>query len=251
MKEMERGSRTTFLKRVTLFCLPFAGGTASVFKTLPESLGVIARMVPLELPGRGLREAEATPKTVDAMVADISAQIDAEGEAPYAIFGHGLGARLAYLVACRRRAENRPEPLLLILAGEGPPEVAPWRSGLSGLPEDEFLKAAVAAGAYPEEMLKLTSRMAETVGPPLRADLRAFDAFDPPNAAPLSCPMLVILAGRDVVTKREADRWSRRTTGRFEMKVIPGVQFFFLKNMPALGKAVYDELKVVVPSETA
>ena len=246
------GSKTTMLmKRVNLFCLPFAGGTAAVFKTLPESLGVIARMVALELPGRGVRETEAPAATVDAMVADISARIDAEGSSPYAIFGYGLGARLAYLAACRRRDEGSPAPVLLILAGEGPPEVTPWRSDLSNLPEKEFLREVVAAGAYPEELLKLTPRMAETEGPFIRADIRAFDRFDPPNPEPLSCPILSILANRDMVTKAEASRWSRRTTGHFEVKIIPGTSFFFLKNMAALGKAIYDSLKAVVPSEAA
>jgi len=246
------GSRTTMLlKRVNLFCLPFAGGKASVFKTLPESLGIIARMVALELPGRGVRESETPPATVDAMIADVSARIDAEGESPYAIYGHGLGARLAYLTACRRRDEGRPAPILLVLASEGPPEVTPWRSDLSNLPEKEFLREVVAAGAYPEELLKLTPRMAETEGPFIRADIRAFDRFDPPNPEPLSCPILSILAGRDLVRKTEANRWSRRTSGHFETKTIPGAPFFFLKNMAALGKAIYDSLKAVVPSEAA
>ena len=251
MQETERGARTTFLKRVNLFCLPFAGGAASVFKTLPESLGIITRMIAHELPGRGLRESESPLATVDAMVKDISGHIDAEGDTPYALFGYGMGARLAYLTACRRRDENRPAPVLLVIGGEGPPEVTPWRSDFSALPEKEFLREAVAAGSYPEEMLKLTSRMAEMVEPVLRADIRAFDAFDPPNVEPLSCPMLVILAARDTVTKVEANRWARRTRGHFEMKIIPGTSFFFLKNMSALGKAIYDSLKAVVPSEAA
>ena len=231
-------------KRRNLYVIPYAGGTATAFRTLPESLGQAVKFFPLELPGRGLRIAASLLDRVEAMVDDLAEQIDASPESGgYFLFGHTMGARLAYLVACRLRDQGKPEPLHLVLGGEGPPEVCPWRSEAADLARDDrFLAEVIGSGAHPEELLR-TPQQKERLLPLLRADMAAFDNFDPPNPPKLTCSITAVIATRDIVRREEAERWARRTTGAFDVKMVTGSHFFFLRYMQVLGKALYESTR--------
>jgi surfactin synthase thioesterase subunit len=233
-------------RRVTLYGVPYAGGTTTAFRQLPDTLGQAIRFVPLELPGRGFRAGEPLCRTVDAMVASLLEAMVREAEdpgGPYCLFGHSMGARLAYLAAVRRQALGEPGPVHLFLGGEGPPEASPWTSDATAMErEDRFRAEIIGSGAYPEELLRRPDAGPEIL-PVLRADLAAFDGYSPPRPPKLECPVTAILASRDVVRREDVERWGRRTAGRFEVKTVTGNHFFFMKHMPALGKIISDALR--------
>lgn len=234
-------------RRMPLFCLPYAGGTTTAFRGLENSLGPAVSYFPYELPGRGFRAGDPPAPTVDAMVDDVVGAIEAErgGEEkrPYFLFGHSMGARLAYLAAVRMQALGRLEPRVLFLGGEGPPEISPWPSEATQMDRPERFRAeVVGSGAYPEELLRVGDKAAEIL-PVVRADLAAFDDFNPGRLPKLTCDVTVIVTTRDIVKREEAERWARRTEGKFEIKTITGSHFFFLKQMPALGKALNESIR--------
>src|SRR5262249_43498333 len=99
-----------------LVCLPFAGAGASFYRPWstqvdPDRL----RIVPLQLPGRERRIDEDPHRNVRAAVHELAASLTGAlaGAGRVALFGHSLGAVLAYELALR----------LLDTPGGGGPEV--------------------------------------------------------------------------------------------------------------------------------
>src|SRR3978361_134198 len=95
------------LMKITLFCLPFAGGSKySLYflkKVLPHNISCHF----LEYPGRGTRIKEDFAEGISELVDDAYIQIAPLLEKPYAIYGHSMGAKAAYLLAQRIREEGK------------------------------------------------------------------------------------------------------------------------------------------------
>jgi len=77
-----------------------AGGSAMSYLPLARDLPATCEPLMFELPGRGLRHAEAPaadyPAAVDALSEDVAAAIDR----PTVLFGHSLGAIIAHGLVC-------------------------------------------------------------------------------------------------------------------------------------------------------
>ena len=101
--------------RIRLICLPYAGGSASIFhvwqRSLPADVSISAPM----LPGRGRL---ATEPLLEEMAPLIEAT-DRTGRdllrAPYVIYGHSMGALMAFAV--ERILEQRGHRARVVFAG--------------------------------------------------------------------------------------------------------------------------------------
>ena len=111
---------------VRLFCFPYAGGAASIFRTWGDALPPEIEVVPVQPPGREgrIRERPATSmaELVAAMDAGFGAELDT---GRFAFFGHSLGATAAFELARRRRDAGRSEPRHLFASAHLAPP-APW-----------------------------------------------------------------------------------------------------------------------------
>lgn len=103
-----------------LFCLPCAGGSASSYLRWRRLLPAHIQVLPLELPGRGSRMAETALRDFDTLSMQLTGRVAADlaswPQARYALFGHSMGALLAYGMARRlalQPALRQPDALLL------------------------------------------------------------------------------------------------------------------------------------------
>ncbi|MWV42006.1 thioesterase [Paenibacillus sp. HJL G12] len=82
---------------VNLFCIPYAGGLSSAYRSWQECLDPAIKLIPLELAGRRGRFREPLHSDLREAVLDLFEKIRPQlNESPFAIFGHSLGAVLAY-----------------------------------------------------------------------------------------------------------------------------------------------------------
>src|SRR5262245_54066185 len=96
--------------RLRLFCFPWSGANASVYRDWAQSLPDEIETVAVQLPGRSSRRDEAPVDRLAPLAVQIARAIGDElGERPgrFALFGHSLGALLAYEVARRLVAAGR------------------------------------------------------------------------------------------------------------------------------------------------
>ena len=106
-----------------LFCLPYSGASATLFRRWQPSLPGWIRLLPLELPGRGLRFGEALHTDAASLVAQLAGELQGtlDSASPYAFFGHSLGGLLAFELAHAMRRRGLEGPLALFLSGVSPP----------------------------------------------------------------------------------------------------------------------------------
>ena len=80
-------------------------------------------MLPLELPGRGLRFGEALHTDAASLVAQLAGELQGtlDSASPYAFFGHSLGGLLAFELAHAMRRRGLEGPLALFLSGVSRP----------------------------------------------------------------------------------------------------------------------------------
>ncbi|MCP9949839.1 thioesterase domain-containing protein [Actinomadura madurae] len=124
---------------VRLVCFPHAGGTPSVYRDWDAHVGDRVQVVPVLLPGRSFRLGEPPRREMAPMAADIAAALVGQGLADaFALFGHSMGALLAYEVACELRDRGAGEPVHLFVSGSRAPHFYGARIGAE-LTDDALL----------------------------------------------------------------------------------------------------------------
>ncbi|WP_280189871.1 thioesterase II family protein [Delftia sp. PS-11] len=210
-----------------LFCLPFAGGSASFFLSWRRALRDVS-VVPVQYPGRETRIQEALPRSLGQLAEDVAQAMLPLLDAPYFLLGYSLGAKLAYAVCQRLVALGAPEPQLLVVAAHGAPDSVPVISGAADLPEDEFRALLRQYGGVPEIVFE-DPELCRLLLPILRNDMRL--AAQPLDGQPLQCPVVAYAGTADTAALPDAmAQWRRYTRGRFELRSLEGGHFFARSN---------------------
>lgn len=158
----------------------------------------------------------------------LCAAIARDVPAPIALFGHSLGALLAFEVA-RRLTRARMAPVHLIVAGRGAPDTAPAIE----LPDSdaELLRHVdLLYGGIPGEVLA-SQELLDHYLPILRADLELARAYVLRPGMALTCPITAMTGDADPITPPCAlERWSDHTGAGCELRVLAGGHFHLVED---------------------
>jgi medium-chain acyl-[acyl-carrier-protein] hydrolase len=220
----------------TLFCFPYAGGNASVFRDWPNALPAVNVGV-VQLPGRANRFSEVPIGRLEPLRDAVAEAIGPHVDRPFALFGHSVGALLAFEVARRLRAEGLRQPSRLLVSAYPSPRV-PVKEVTYDLPTEQFVAKVRELDGTPPEILE-SPELLEIVLPTLRADFAVADRYRYRSADPLSCPIDAFCGvDDDEISREDVLAWSRETTGEFRLHVIPGGHFFLHDRRRELLEAV-------------
>lgn len=134
---------------VRLFCLPFEGASAGVFLPWAEALGSSVVVTPVELPGRGRHPRTRPCGRLEPLLAGIIPYVARMRDRPFALYGHGFGALLAYEIAARLEWEHDAVAERLYVSGTGVPHRAGPEHAVAQLPEAELLRRLGERGRIP------------------------------------------------------------------------------------------------------
>lgn len=210
-----------------LCCFPFAGGGASAFAPwvglLPEWMELWGAC----LPGREARAAEAMPPTLMELACEMARGLEPVAARPLVLFGHSMGAILAYEVARIMASRGLGEPLALIVSGRGPPWVpqdGPWPDADSD--EDFARQVQDRFGGIPAQVFHIPELLSLTVRT-LRADVSLVAGHRGVALPRLSCPVLA-LGGRGDPSVRpmHLGAWREATAGPFSVRTFAGGHFY-------------------------
>lgn len=231
-----------------LLCLPHAGGGASWFRPWAEHTS--AAVVGVQLPGRGPRIAERPVSDLDELVAALVPEVRPLTASRYAVFGHSMGAIVAFELVRALRAEGLPEPLRLAVSGARPPHL-PVRDPVHDVPRDRLVAWLRDLDGLSDELLEQPDVL-DFALPALRADLRVVEARTHRPGPPLSCPITVLRGDRDPeCDAADAAGWRGHTTGPCTERVFPGNHFFLDDDVPGVVSAVTEDLQIHVHSRRA
>jgi len=214
--------------RLRLYCFPWSGAGASAYRSWAPAMPADVELIAVQLPGRGGRRAEPASDRLAPVARQVARAIHAElctSPGPFAIFGHSLGALLAYEVAQRLAAlDHHPE--LIALSGSRVPNRPPV-APLGGLDDADLRGELLRIGGISPTSAADSGFMAYFL-PLVRTDLAAAETYQPAVVAPVRSPLSVWAGSEDwYAPATEVARWRYHADGlAYRSRVFPGGHFF-------------------------
>jgi medium-chain acyl-[acyl-carrier-protein] hydrolase len=229
--------------RLRLLCFPFAGGASSLYRAWPRALPSI-EVWPVELPGRGVRADEPSCSDMTELCDGLVAAIDQVEDLPLALYGHSMGARIAFELA--RRLSGRV--VHLFVSGSQPPGVRPRYGGKDIRPTEQLTDAELIAqrivplGGTPPEILAEPDLMQRAL-PIVRADMVLLDGYRVDPEARTACPITVLAGLHDpIAPPAVAAGWQRRTAAAWRMVELDAGHFFLDSHRADLIREIVRDL---------
>ncbi|MCW3815803.1 alpha/beta fold hydrolase [Micromonospora sp. DR5-3] len=219
--------------RRRLVCFPHAGGSANFFRSWVPLLSPDVALVAVQYPGRADRLREPCATSLLEMAAEVAESLRAAPAQPTTLFGHSMGAIVAYEVARLLESFGHSVERMVVSASRAPHE----RDGVASLDvwnDDAALRALVSLGGTVDDPELLADpRVRALVLPYLRADYTMLQRYRHPSGAGLGCELLVVSGESDThVTPDHCARWADLTHGRFAHVVRPGGHFYLAPDPP-------------------
>lgn len=204
-----------------VLCIAHAGAGASSFNGWPLVLPDWMELVRVQLPGR--EDSAAVPPITDlkVLIAALAGEVEGLMDRPLVLYGHCVGALIAFELARALRRRVHPPPVAMFVASRISPQTRPDVL-LSQLSEDDFVTELDRMGAA-SPMLS-NPRWRRYYLPTLRADNMLTDTYVYEPEPPLDCPIHMFI-GRDDHNREEAG-WCDQSARGFTTHRIDGGHFF-------------------------
>lgn len=212
--------------RLRLFCIHYAGGGASVFRSWPELMPDQIDICALQLPGHESRLSEDLitnfPQLIETLLPVFLPYLDM----PYAFFGHSMGASISFELARALNQSGQKPPAHLFVSGRRGAQVERREPLTHNLPDPEFIEKLRDLEGTPEEVLQ-HKELLEFLLPVIRADFTLSETYTYHSQELLSCPLSAYggLQDKDV-TRADLAAWQLETSGPFVQRMFPGHHFF-------------------------
>ncbi|MFC8693830.1 thioesterase II family protein [Streptomyces parvus] len=226
-------------------CFPYAGGNAQAYVGWRRHLAPDIEVCPMQLPGHGERIGEPPRHRWDDLPADIRTgltDLATPRDRPIALFGHSLGALLAFERARILVSEHGIRPTRLLVSGHRAPHLPLREETLHHLPDTEFL---TGLSERSRTLRALTDpEFRSLLLPMLKADCTASETCAFREGPTLTCPITALGGERDEdAPLGEAAAWQRHTTDRFDLTALPGDHFLIDDAGETVVTAVGDRLR--------
>ena len=211
--------------RMRLFCFPYSGGAAHVYAKWHEKLPPDVEVNAIQYPGRSSRFIEPLLTTMADMVRGAYDGIQHLLDRPFALFGHSLGAAIAFEV-CRKLEQAGQTPVFLFPSGRNAPHIDSDREEIHHLDEAAFTEEIRNFNGTPKEVLDNPELM-ELMVPILRADFTLSETYTFQPGPKLNTPMRAFGADADPHVQVEGiQAWGEYTNGDFKAHIVSGHHFF-------------------------
>ncbi|MCS7237273.1 MAG: alpha/beta fold hydrolase [Thermoguttaceae bacterium] len=227
-----------------LLCFPYAGGGSWIFGRWPSFLDGEIQVLPVVPPGREHRLKEPPLECVQEMARQMMQSVKGIlGGAPYALFGHSLGALVAFELCREIERSDCPLPQLLVVSGCRAPHLPRTWVPIHSLPPREFEKAVEDRFGPLPLPLRRDKRTLEVYLRILRADMKAVETYGFERSTPLRTPVLVCGGREDpFVPVGDLFPWVDLCGSRFVIELFPGGHFFLRENPRDFLKALKQHL---------
>lgn len=221
----------------TLVCLPHSGGSASFYAPMARALAPRCQVLAIQYPGRQDRTHEPLIDSLDELTDQVFPVLRRALAGPVALFGHSMGAVVAFELARRFEAAGAVPTALFVSARRAPSRER--GEGRVHRGTDEELLAHTRAFDGTSAELLADEEMLRLALPILRNDYKATETYRYRPGPPLSCPVHALLGDEDpTVTEDDARAWAGHTRGAFTWEAYRGGHFYLRDHQAAVCAAV-------------
>lgn len=229
---------------IKLFCLPYAGGSASIYSRWNRLLDRSIKLCPYELPGRGNRHKEPYYSSLQQAVAELVQIIETKcSDCQYAVWGHSMGSIMAYELLCSLQEKGVRLPVHAFFSGRYPPSIKKEERNLHLLSEDEFEKEAVKLGGIPDNLFKIKP-LFKTALQTLRADYKLLETYKPGELKSKFNFNISVFAGNEDELAQPEDMscWKNYCAGQCDFYYFEGGHFYLHKFAEEITQIISDTL---------
>ncbi|MFC8069588.1 thioesterase II family protein [Streptomyces sp. NPDC057293] len=247
-----------------LYVFAHAGGSSLMYQDWAAHLPAHWRLLAQDAPGHGLRIGEPLLTEADALVEHYLDRVTphlGDGAAPFALFGHSMGALVAYELTRRLTERGGPLPVWLGVSGcRAPAPPAPETTGNprppavlhAGLADPELRHRLAALGGTPARVLD-TPELWSFFAPVIRADLRLLETWrHVPAPGRLPVPLSAFCGSEDAAARpAQMARWSEFSASFLGLRPYAGGHFYFQDDPGALVTAITRDIRAALPADRA
>lgn len=219
---------------VALLCFGYAGASAFKFQRFRSWLPSWIDLHPVELPGHGRRIGEPLQQALAGMVEAIWADVTPHTSKPFALFGHSLGAIVAFELALRLAEIAAVRPLVLFASAASAPSRRD-RERYARLDTDAAVKAELERLSGTPELALGDEQLMELTLPILKADFKACAGYTRGARPALQCPVRVYAGRDDDVPRLSLEAWREHTADACSLEWWSGGHFFVHDHEPAIA----------------
>ncbi|MCX8131981.1 MAG: polyketide synthase dehydratase domain-containing protein [Clostridia bacterium] len=233
--------------KIKLFCFPYGGGGASIYRRWQTKLPDHIEICPVQLPGRENRIKEKAFVDIGTAVKALKEMILPELDRPYAFYGHSVGALVSYRLAYELWKEVDNKPKHVFAGGYSSPVILPnpflavqrekfQKLGYEDIPAPEILSSATPeqakkileiTGGIPGPETDINEELIKVFLPIGLADLQLVNSFSSIGEAAFDVPISAVHGKKDIrVNEPEMRQWKKLTKGAFKLHILPGDHLF-------------------------
>ena len=164
---------------------------------------------------------------------------------PFALWGHSMGAMLAFEFAARLHQMRGPEPLCLFSSAGGAPQRQNDRMSITGLSDPAFIDYVKRFGGLPDAILA-DPEMMGLILPSLRADFELCHQHQFKEVPRFTCPIYSYGGIQDKTINHQAlIAWESLTCNTFVLRRFPGDHFYIQSHLALLMSVLRRDLTLV------
>jgi surfactin synthase thioesterase subunit len=231
------------MKKLKLFCLPYAGGSAVFYSKwnylFPDHIEINA----VELAGRGRRcEVPLYSNLTDA-VDDVYNFLKSSilNNEPYALFGHSMGALISYELSRKIKARNELLPLHLFISGREAPDIVEEKM-YHNMSYEQFKKEVMNLGGTPPEFFEY-EELADVFLTVLRNDFRIAETHKHIDRDIKIDTDITVFYGNEDIEMYDVIGWRNHTQKKCKIYEFNGDHFFINDNLKQITNIICKTLE--------
>jgi acyl transferase domain-containing protein/surfactin synthase thioesterase subunit len=232
-----------------LFCVPYGGAGASLYRTWQEKLPDYIEVCPIQMPGKESRIKEVPIDNIDDAVDALEKAIKGQLDIPYAFYGHSMGGLIAYRTVYRlwQTAKNKPSHFFVGAYGRADPnsvipnynykrrmdmlnsrgfDIIPTAREVEALPSEQLDYLVHQIGRIGQDVV-VEEDIAKKLVAAALSDFRIVDSFKVKEEPIFDIPITAFHGMMDErVPEEEMRAWKSSTTSAFKIHLLSGNHFF-------------------------
>lgn len=226
------------VKLINLYCFPYAGGMANMYKDWISYSPTYLAIKPVEYPGRGNKAQSQCIPNLNELLDHLEKELLPKLNGDFAFFGHSLGAIVSFELACRIKFKHGISPKCLFLSSCPPPGKIMTIASISQLNDYDFLKKIESLNGMPKELMADPSFLHSFL-PILRNDFGLLDEYIADPSIKCDFPIIVYGGTEDPhVDPEDMKEWALHTTNDSSVHLFHGDHFYIRKPHDLLGNII-------------